>query len=71
MRLMREAITVGGVLLLMLGYGASQWFALTARATEWARVIDVPAVRWLAFGLLSLALLAGLWPDRVKGEPQS
>lgn len=69
MRLLRESIVVGGVALIMLGYAASQWFALTGRATEWARLIDVPAVRGVAALLLGAAIAAGAWTVREEGTP--
>lgn len=69
MRLLRESVVVGGVALLMMGYASSQWFALTGRASEWARLIDVPAVRGVAALLLGAAIVAGAWPIREEGPP--
>lgn len=67
MRLLRDSTVVGAVVLIMLGYAGSQWFALTGRASEWARLIDVPAVRGIAAVLLVAAIVAGAWPEREEG----
>lgn len=49
-------------LLLCAGYAGSQWFALTGRASEWARIVDVPSVQGLAAALLLGLLVLGLVP---------
>ena len=40
--------------MLALGYGASQWFFFQGKATEYARLVDVPQVRLLSLGLLGI-----------------
>ena len=51
--------------MLALGYGASQWFFFQGKATEYARMVDVPQVRLLSLGLLGVFIVLSLIKEDV------
>lgn len=51
--------------MLALGYGASQWFFFQGKATEYARMVDVPQVRLLSLGLLGVFIALSLVKEDV------
>ncbi|HEY0866923.1 MAG TPA: hypothetical protein VGE01_06085 [Fimbriimonas sp.] len=52
---MREALTIAVLLYLAAGYAASQYFALTGRAMEYAKLVDIPQIRLFSLVLLVAA----------------
>jgi hypothetical protein len=59
----RRWLAVASVLLLVLGYGASQWAALQGSAHTYTVAVDTPGVRLLALALLLAAVAFALRKD--------
>lgn len=68
MKMVRTLISVFGVVLLVLGYGASQYAALTGTAQEYAQKVDCPPIKWLALILLVLCVFMAFIGDREADE---
>lgn len=64
MKSARQIVGILLIVLLTLGYAASQWMTLQGRAAEWAAKVDVPPIRMLALVLLVGALALAFVPDR-------
>lgn len=64
MKLARTVFSVMAVLLLGLGYAASQFAAFTGTQTEYAVKADQPQIRYLALLLLLAAIGLAFVPDR-------
>jgi len=68
MRVLRLVVSVFGVLGLAAGYAASQFAYFSGRAAEYAEAANQPVVRYASLGLLAIAVILALIPDR-EGEP--
>lgn len=69
MKTLRVALAVASILLLGLGYAASQWAALSGTAPEYAKRVDQAPIRYLALFMLVAAVALALLKD--KGEDQN
>jgi hypothetical protein len=68
MRKLRVLISVAVLVLLPLGYAASQYMALGGSAEEYARRIDCPPVQWLALALLVVCVVLAFIRDEEANE---
>lgn len=66
MNALRLALTSISLILLAVGYGASQWAFFWGDARAYAGRMDQPAVRWLGLGLLVVAIVFAFVPDRER-----
>jgi hypothetical protein len=57
MKNIRTLVSVAVLILLPLGYAASQWAALSGTAQEYAEKVDCPQVMWLALFLLVVCIV--------------
>ncbi len=64
MRNLRLALSLISLVLLLLGYLASQVAALSGEAADYSARVDVAPVRWLALAVLGVAVALSLIPDR-------
>jgi len=64
MRPFRTILSIAVTLALAGGYLASQVYAFKHEATEWARLIDTPAISWTALAVLVAALALSFVQDR-------
>ena len=63
MRTLRTALTVAALCLLAGGYAASQWAFFAGRTPEYAKAVDVPALKWVSAFLLVSAVVLTLFRD--------
>lgn len=61
---LRQGLLAIIILVLGMGYAASQWFYFQGRAAEYARVVDVPSIRTLALILLLMFVVFAFIPVR-------
>ncbi len=78
MNALRSALTALSLLLLALGYAASQWAFFSGepsgrpdRLAAHAARMEMPAVRYLCLALLALAVVLALIPDRDEARGES
>lgn len=69
MKSLRTVLSVVSIVLLGLGYIASQIAAWNGSATEYARRVDEAPIRTLALLLLLAAVILAFVPDREGTEP--
>ena len=56
------------VVILGLGYAASQWFYFQGRSSEYARIVDIPSIRGLALVVLLLYVALALAPEKTEAK---
>lgn len=64
MKLLRDALALASVLLLAVGYAASQYYALTGRAPEYVSLIDKTPIGVVSLLLLVAAFIFAFIPER-------
>jgi hypothetical protein len=64
MRSLRFRFSTAAIVLLGLGYFASQFFALDRRGPEWMQIVDTPLIVWLSLAMLAGAIVLAFIPDR-------
>ncbi len=64
---LRFLLSVLVLLLLTIGYLGSQYFAFNGKASEWAKMVDTPAVVYLSLLLLLASIILCFVPDK-EGE---
>jgi uncharacterized membrane protein YdjX (TVP38/TMEM64 family) len=60
----RSLISCIVVLLLVLGYGASQFAAFSGSAPEYAAKVDQAPIQWLALLILIVSVVFAFIPDK-------
>lgn len=64
MKQVRFLVSGLAVAALTVGYVGSQVYWFEGRAAEWAGLVDVPVVAWLALAFLGIGILLWVIPDR-------
>ena len=65
---LRFLISVVVLVLLALGYAASQIMTLKGSASEYAKKVDCPPVQWFALALLLLCIVFAFIKDKEADE---
>jgi len=69
MKKLRYGIGILTVLLLTLGYAASQRAYFTGEPDKWAKAVDIPPVAYGATLLLVVIVVLGFLKDHEANEP--
>lgn len=69
LKTVRMVMAVLCLILLSVGYGASQ-LAYPHNAADYADKVDQPVVRWLALALLVISIALALVPDKEHANRQ-
>ena len=71
MKLLRTIVFALGILMVVGGYAASQFFWWTGRAENWHRAIDRPEIAMLASVVLIGCFLSSFIPDDKESQTES
>lgn len=68
MNLLRTALALASILLLTVGYAASQFFALNGRAAEYVALVDKSSLAPVSLLILLAAIVLAFVPDREAND---
>ncbi len=68
MKNLRFLLSLAVLVLLTVGYGVSQYAALTGWAADYATKVDCPTVAWLALFFLLISIVLSLVRDPEANE---